>query len=221
MRSSPSPTGRKGNAEVGNMLNILEQPWTMLVIGFWAELAVVIGARYWPLKVHRKHLLIGPLIIVLGFGLDYLVVTDREKIQTVVDTIVRATEEENAEQIIECIAPDYHGRLEGSRESFAQFCRRLFSQPLIETNWLRNLQLQLDKTKATVRITSLSQLDRGSQWGQWLPIAKTVWEVRLSKQPDKSWLIVWIDLVELNGERMDRMLPELQRTLGVKVISSE
>ncbi len=219
-KSSPSRSGRKGNAEVGSMLNILEQPWTMLVIGFWAELAVIIGAKFWPLKLRRKHLLIGPIIIVLGFGLEYLVVTDREKIQTVVDTIVQATEEGNAEQIIECIAPDYHGRLEGSREAFAQFCRRLFGQPLIENNLRQNLQLQLDKTEATVRITAWSQLDKRSQWAM-VPLIKTVWEVRLSKQPDKTWLVVWIDLLELNDERMNRMLPELQRALGVKVRSSE
>ena len=193
----------------------------MVVIGLLAELAVLIGARFWPLKIRRKHLLIGPILIVLGFGFDYLVTTDREKIETVIATIVRASEEENAEQIIACIGPTYHGSLEGSREAFAEFCRGLFSQPLIEKNWLRNLQLQLDKTKATVRITSLSQLDKRGRWGQLIPVAKTVWEVRLSKQPDKSWLIVWIELLELNDRRTNRILPELQRTLGVKVISSE
>ena len=206
---------------MGSMLNILEQPWTMLAIGFWTEVAVIIAAKFWPLKIRRKHLLIGPIIVVLGFGLEYLIVTDREKIETVVDTIVQATEDENAEQIMECIAPDYYGRLEGSREAFGQFCRGLFSQPVIETNWLRKLELQLDKTKASVRITSLSQLDKSSQWGQLIPVTSTIWEVRLSKQPDKSWLIVWIDLVELNGTMMDQMLHELQQTLGVKVISSE
>lgn len=188
---------------MSKVLNILEQPWTLAVIGLLAELAVLIGARFWPLKVRRKHLLIGPILIVLGLGLDYLVATDREKIEVVIATVVKATEEENAEQIIECIGPTYHGRLEDSRELFAHFCRQLFSQPQIQKNRVLDQQLQLDETKATVRITALSQLDERSQWAQWLLRANTVWEVRFEKQPDKSWLIVWIDLVELNGERMD------------------
>ncbi len=190
-------------------LNIFEQPWTLVVIGLLAELAVLTGARFWPLKVCRKHLLIGPILIVLGLGLDYLVATDREKIETLIAKVVKATEEENAQQIIECIGPAYHGRLEDSRELFARFCRQLFSQPQIQKNRVLDQQLQLDKTKATLRITALSQIDKRSPWAQWLSLAKTVWEVRFEKQPDKTWLIVWIDLVELNGERMDRRLPEL------------
>ncbi len=194
---------------MSNVLNIFEQPWTLAVIGLLAELAVLIGARFWPLKVRRKHLLIGPILIVLGLGLDYLVATDREKIEVVIAKVVKATEEENAEQIIECIGLTYHGRLEDSRQLFAQFCRQLFSQPQIKKNWLLDKQLQLGKTKATLRITARSQIDERSQWSQWLLVAETVWEVQFHKQPDKSWLIVWIDLVELNGERMDRRLPEL------------
>ena len=187
-----------------------------MVIGLLAELAVLIGAKFWPLKVRRKHLLIGPMLLVLGFGCDYLVATNREKIERVIAKVVKATEEGNAQQIIKCIGPTYHGRLGDSREIFVQFCRELFSQPLIERNWVLDKQLQLAKTNATLRITARSQLDKRSKWAQ-IPVYETVWQVQFSKQPDKRWLIVWIDLVELNGQRMDRMLPELQRILDANV----
>ena len=201
---------------MSKVLNILEQPWTLAVIGLLAELAVLIGARFWPLKVRRKHLLIGPILIVLGLGLDYLVATDREKIEAVIATVVKATEEENAEQIIECIGPAYHGRLQDSRELFAHFCRQLFNQPQIKKNRVLDQQLQLDKTKATLRITALSQIDRRSSWAQWLPLAKTVWEIRFEKQPDKTWLIVWIDLLELNNEPLDWTADQLQKNLAAQ-----
>jgi len=197
-------------------LNIFEQPWTLVVIGLLAEVAVLIGARFWPLKVCRKHLLIGPILIVLGLGLDYLLTTDREKIEAVVAKVVKATEEERAEQIIECIGPDYHGRLEDSRELFAHFCRQLFSQPQIQKNRLLDQQLRLDKTKATLRITARSWIDKRSQWAQWLPLAKTVWEIRFEKQPDKTWLIVWIDLLELNNEPLDWTADQLQKNLAAQ-----
>ena len=92
-------------------MNIFEQPWTLIVIGLAAELAVLIGAKFWPLKVRRKHLLIGPILIVLGLGLDHLVTTDTEKIETVVATVLKAAEEEDPEPIIACVGPAYHGRL--------------------------------------------------------------------------------------------------------------
>ena len=87
-------------------LNTFEQPWTLVVIGIWLILAVWIAARYWPLKFTRKHLLIGPIVIALAFAVDYLVVTNREKIQTIMDTIVKAAEEEQAEDIIQFISAD-------------------------------------------------------------------------------------------------------------------
>ena len=195
-------------------MNIFEQPWTLIVIGLSAELAVLIGARFWPLKIRRKHLLIGPILIVLALGLDYFLTTDTEKIEAVIATVVKAAEEENAEQIIACIGPTYHGRLQDSRELFAHFCRQLFSQPQIEKNWLRELQLQLDKTKATVHITVLTQIDRRSPWAQWLLVAKTVWEIRFEKQPDKTWLIVWIDFLELNDDRLDWTPGQLKKHLA-------
>ncbi len=199
---------------MSKVLNILEQPWTLVVIGLLAELAVLIGARFWPLKIRRKHLLIGPILIVLGFGLNYLVTTDTEKIKAVITTVIEAAEEENAEQIIACIGPTFHGKLGDSRELFALLCRKIFSRPQIEKNWLRDLQLQLDKTKATVRITVVSQIDTRSSWALWFSVTKTVWEIRFEKQPDKTWLIVWIDLLELNNDQLDLTPGQLRKHLA-------
>jgi hypothetical protein len=195
-------------------MNVFYQPWTLVIIGLSVELALLIGARFWPLKIRRKHLLIGPILIGLAFGLDYLVTTDTEKIEAVVATIVKASEEEKPEQIIACIGPTFRSSLHDSRELFAHMCRQLFSKPQIETNWLRDLQLELDKTKANVRITIVSRMDKHSSWAQWLPVAKTVWEIRLEKQPDKTWLIVRLELVELNNEPLDLTPGQLRKHLA-------
>ena len=195
-------------------MNIFYQPWTLIVIGLSAELALLIGARFWPLKVRRKHLLTGPILIVLALGLDYLVTTDTEKIKAVVATVVKAAEEENAQQIIACVGPTFHSKLGESREHFALFCRKLFSQPQIEENVLRSPQIQLDKTKATARFALATKIDSRSPWAQWLLQANTVWEFRLEKQPDKTWLIVRIDFLELNGNRLDWTPNQLRKHLG-------
>ena len=195
-------------------MNIFEQPWTLIVIGLSAELAVLIGARFWPLKVRRKHLLIGPILIVLGFGLNYLVTTDTEKIKAVITTVIEAAEEENAEQIIACIGPTFHGKLGDSRELFALLCPKIFSRPQIEENSLRNPQVQLDNTKATVRFALATKIDSRSPWAQWLLRANTVWEFRLEKQPDKTWLIIGIDFLELNGNRLNWTPGQLRKHLA-------
>ena len=189
---------------VGNIrLNIFEQPWTLVVIGAWLILAVWIASRFWPLKFTRKHLFIGPIVIVLAFALDYLVVTDREKIETIMDTIVKATEEEQAENIVQFISPDYRDSSHKSGESFTHFCRQIFSNPQIEKNWVTDQQLELDKTQASIWITAVTRLDERNQWAAGISVIKTAWRLEFSKQPDKSWLIDTIELLELNDQPVD------------------
>lgn len=184
-------------------LNIFEQPWVLVAVGFWLTLAVWIASRFWPLKFTRKHLLIGPIVIALAFAVDYLVVTDREKIETIMDTIVKATEEERAEDIVQYIAGDYRDSFHHSGEAFNAFCRQIFSKPQIEKHGFRSQQLDIQKSRATVWITIYTWFDERSQWIKAMPVAKTVWRLELSKQQDKSWLIDSIELVELNDQEVD------------------
>ena len=101
------------------MLRLFDQPWTLVAIGAWLILAVLIASRFWPLKFTRKHLLIGPAVIALAFALDWLIVTDTEKIETIMDTLVEATREERPEDIIKYISPNYSDSSHSSRESFS------------------------------------------------------------------------------------------------------
>jgi len=184
-------------------LNIFEQPWTLVVIGAWLILAVWIASRYWPLKFTRKHLLIGPIVIALAFAVDYLVVTDREKIETIMDTVVKAAEEEQAEDIIQFISADYRDSFHDSRESFTSLCRQIFSKPQIEKNWITDQQLDLAETQANVWITAVSRLDERNQWAAGISVIKTAWRLEFSKQPDKSWLIDTIEFIELGDQEVD------------------
>ena len=184
-------------------LNVFEQPWAWALVGLLLFLGFLAAGRYWPLKIKRKHLLIGPAVVLLAFGLDWLISTDAEKIETVLAKIVRATEEEDAEEIIRHIGSGYSGQLGASREVFASYCRATFKGPQIEDHLSVKHELELDKGKAALQIVAFSQLDRRSQWAAVMGSAKTVWDVRLAKQADKSWKIVWIDLLEFNNEKVD------------------
>lgn len=185
------------------MLKIFDQPWTLAAIGAWLILAVWIAARFWPLKFTRKHLLIGPALIVLALALDYIVVTDKEKIETIMDTVVQATQAEQAEDIIKFIAPEYRDSFHTSAESFAWFCRQIFSQPQIEKNWITDQRLELAESKSTVWITAVTRLDERNQWTPGLSVIKTAWRLDFSKQSDKSWLIDTIEFIELSDQEVD------------------
>ena len=184
-------------------INIFEQPWTLVFIGAWLELTVLIAARFWPLKFTRKHLLIGLALIALAFAVDYLVVTDKEKMETIMATIVKATEEEQAEDIIQFISPDYRDSFHHSGQAFSAFCRQIFSHPQIEKNWVTQRKLELGEARASVWITAITRLDERNQWAAGLTVIKTAWRLEFSKQPDKSWLIDNIEFIELNDQEVD------------------
>ena len=119
------------------------------------------------------------------------------------DTIVKATQEERADDIVRFISPGYSDSFHHSRESFAVFCRQIFSQPQIEKNWVADQQLELAKTRASVWITAVTRLDERNQWATGISVIKTAWRLDFSKQPDKSWLIDTIEFIELNDQKVD------------------
>ena len=113
------------------------------------------------------------------------------------------TKQEQAEDIIKYISPDYRDGLYPSRELFAAHCRQIFSQPQIEKNWITDQQLELTKTQANVWITAVTRLDERNQWAAGLSVIKTAWRLEFNKQPDKSWLIGTIEFIELDGQEVD------------------
>ncbi|MHC4239449.1 MAG: hypothetical protein ACYSUC_06790, partial [Planctomycetota bacterium] len=62
------------------MLNIFQQPWTILLVAVITSLAISIYRWLFPEKSRRWQLLVPLVIALAGFALDFLVKTDLEKI---------------------------------------------------------------------------------------------------------------------------------------------
>ncbi|MHC4212780.1 MAG: hypothetical protein ACYSWP_05320 [Planctomycetota bacterium] len=116
------------------MFNIFQQPWTMLVVAFIA-LDVLWFANMFKTENFKKWVWLSPLLIaLLGFAIDYLVKTDREKVNILINSIITAAEEENIPAIDAIIAENYQDSWHKTKRDLMRHCQRRLSGPFIEKN---------------------------------------------------------------------------------------
>ena len=89
------------------MSDIFEQPWTLVFAGFIVLIIVWIWQAVFFDKSKVWQWFIPAVIVIAGFGLDYFIKTDTEKIHGKIKTLVEAAEEEDCETIGKLISEDY------------------------------------------------------------------------------------------------------------------
>ena len=168
------------------MFDIFEQPWTLLVVAVLIFLVMLIFRRIphqlslgsrrsikSPLAMLRGSRLIGAgrhwwqwllpaLFVMAAFGLDLLVQTDTEKINAVINTGVKAVEEENCNAIETIISDNYRDSYHNTKEDLMYDCRANLSEPLVEKNIKRILSIEISPPKATVILTVRIVFDKRS-----------------------------------------------------------
>ncbi|MHC4912641.1 MAG: hypothetical protein ACYTE5_06500 [Planctomycetota bacterium] len=139
------------------MWNIFEQPWTLLTAGVIALLILLILRG----KLAEKRIwwlwLLPIVLVAAAFALDFFVQTDLEKINAAITAVVKAVEDENPDAIEPIIADNYHDSLHGTKKDLLFFCRRKFSEPLVEKNIKRIVSIDISGPKA---IAVKNRLDR-------------------------------------------------------------
>jgi len=89
------------------MFNIFEQPWTLLTVSILVLFVILIFRRIFPEKQNWWQWFLPVLLAIGAFGLDYLVQTNFEKINTVINAAVKAVEEENCAALMTTISDNY------------------------------------------------------------------------------------------------------------------
>ena len=178
---------------------IFEQPWPLLITAATAFLLVLILRSILPEKRHWWQWLVPALLVAAAFGLDYLIETDLEKINAVIDIAVMAVEEENPDVIEAIIADNYRDSFHKSKNELMHHCRVKLAEPLIEKNIKRIQAIELSLPEATAVFTVRMLFDKSSyvyrSFKQQLHVKA---ELDLQKQPDGSWLITRAEILELD-----------------------
>ncbi len=178
---------------------IFEQPWPLLITAATVLLLVLILRSILPEKRHAWQWLLPALLVAAAFGLDYLVETDLEKINAVIDIAVMAVEEENPDVIEAIIADNYRDSFHKSKNELMHHCRVKLAEPLIEKNIKRIQAVEVSSQNATAAFTVRMLFDKRSYvYRSFKERLHVKAELNLHKQPDGRWLITRAEILELD-----------------------
>lgn len=181
------------------MLNFFEQPWTLLTIAGGGMVFLLIGRSLRPGRWQWWQWLVPFVIAAAGLGMDYLVRTETEKVEAVIDTALRAARQEDPNAIEPLISESYHDSYHNTKKVLMRYCRRWLSQPLIKKNYKTILEEEISPPQAAV-VTSVRIVfdERGF-------VAQTLRSTMIAKikfslmKEQNRWLIERIEILQLNG----------------------
>ncbi len=166
-----------------------------------AIIALVIVAVYRgvvPEKSRWWQLLIPAVLAGAAFGLDWLVETDREKIQALIKVAMRAAEREDAQMLGTMISDDYSDSCHKNKTSVMSYCRRMLSAPLIEKNKKIALSIVIDKNKAVATLTVKTSFDEQSYVHQYQPFILIKIKLNFINEKGQRWLVRRAEVLEIN-----------------------
>ena len=106
------------------MWDIFDQPWTLTGLAVLVFFGVLTYRSIFPEKKSRLQWLLPLLVIAAAFGTDYLVQTDLEKIDDVINTGMKAVTKKDYQAIEALISENYSDSYHNSKESLMADCRR-------------------------------------------------------------------------------------------------
>jgi hypothetical protein len=183
------------------MFNFFEQPYTLIGAAVLVFFGMLTFRSVIPEKRRWWQLLVPVLVVVTAFGLDVAVRTDLEKINTVINTCIKAVEEEDCSAIEAVIAEDYHDSYHNTKRDLIRRCRRQLSQSLVKKNNKIACLVQLSPPNATATLFTTIIFEKDSHisvnYKAWLRVQA---RLDFQEQPDKTWLINRIEILELDKQ---------------------
>jgi len=184
------------------MFNFFEQPWTLIGAAVLVLFGILTFRSVFPEKRRRWQLALPVLLAVAAFALDYFVKTDLEKVNIVIRKGIRAVEQEDCDTIEQIISPDYNDSYHSNKTSLMEHCRAELGQPVVEKCTKTGLSIEITPPNATVNLTVIIRFEKNSRIAKdyYSQIMWITTQVYLKKQPDKSWLIDRMELLEINKQ---------------------
>ncbi len=186
------------------MFDIFEQPWTLVGAAILVLFGILTFRSIFPEKRYWWQWLLPVFMAVTAFGTDYLVQTDLEKINSVINAGIKAVENEDYLTIEAVIAENYSDSLHDSKSSLIAHCRQKLSQNMVEKNKKTGQLITISESNATATVFVLITFAKDSYISQnYLSFLQIKAELYLRKQLDNKWLITRVEIREINRQRVD------------------
>ena len=141
------------------MTNIFEQPWLLLIVAGVVFLGVAFFRDVLPPGRGWLFWLLPVVIAIAAFGIDYLVQTDKEKIEAVLAKACRAVEGEDIRALAPLISNDYHDSVHPSKQALLNHFGERLSEPVIEKIVPAIVSLDIQPPVAKVVFTARVMFD--------------------------------------------------------------
>ncbi len=183
------------------MFDFFEQPWTLIGAAVLVLFGMFTFRSVFPEKRRWWQFLIPLLLAGIAFGLDGLVKTDLERINTVVDKGIKAVRDEDVRSVESILSELYSDSYHRSKQHLLDHFRRVLSEPLIANHKPSGRLVDIKGTQATVILFTTVVFEKNSQIAQnFTSFLMTKTKVTLQKQPDGEWLLERIEVLELNRQ---------------------
>ena len=180
------------------MFDIFEQPWTLVGTAVLVLFGILTFRSFCPEKRRWWQLLVPVFLIAAALGMDKLVQTDNEKINSVIKTTIKAVQQEDCSAIEAAIANNYSDSYHGTKKQLLDHCRRELSKPLVDKIKKPSRLIDISDSNATATLFAVIILDKNSYLSQYKSFLLVKARLSLRKQPDKRWLISRIEILELD-----------------------
>lgn len=183
------------------MFNFFEQPYTLIGAAVLVLFGMLTFRSVFPEKRRWWQMPVPALVVAAAFVLDFAVRTDLEKINAVINTCIKAVQEEDCDAIEATIAENYHDSYHNTKRDLMRHCRSQLSQPLVEKSTKRACLVQLSPPDARAALFATIVFEKDSyvsvNYKAWLMV-----EVQLNfrEQGDKTWLINRAEVIEIDKQ---------------------
>ena len=185
------------------MWNILEQPWTGLLLAFAAFLVIgtlrtALPAGRWP-----RPWAVALALACGAVALDYGIATDHEKVEATLKHLIKAVQAQDVQAIGRLMAPDYRDGYHRSKERLMTHAATRFAKPVMEKISILSLAVDEPVTapKAAAQLSLIARFKPDSDVARlYKPAAMVVIQIHLTKQSNAAWLIQGIELLEVDKQ---------------------
>lgn len=182
-----------------NIINVLKYllPVAAAGLSIWLIISII------QLDDRSSYIWFLPLVLIIaGFGLDWLVKTDSEKISLAINKCRQAVRQQDVELLDSIISEQYQDSYHSSKQALLQHFRNYFSQPLCDS--ITKTYMQTDKKDGQAVVTAAFFLTfnpksfPAKDYG--VLNATVAVRIKLKKEKDKQWRIYETEITEVNNQ---------------------
>lgn len=183
------------------MFDFFEQPWTLIGAAVVVLFGLLTFRSVFPEKRRWWQLLVPFIVVGIAFGLDAIVKTDLEKINTTIDMGIKAVKEEDVRAVERILSDRYSDSYHRSKRHLLDHFKQVLSEPLIANHKQTGRLIDIKGSQATVILFTTVTFEKNSRIAQnFTSFLMIKTKLALEKQPDENWLLKRIEVLELNRQ---------------------